>query len=74
MKEKFRNQIIVSQFSLVEVLTKHRKMGDAKTFASCNFYDVLNAKLLWHLIATDNDVVPRAVLLSRLGMPIRMVI
>ena len=48
-------------------------MGDAKTFASCNFYDVLNAKLLWHLIATDNDVVPRAVLLSRLGMPFRMV-
>ena len=31
------------------------KIGDAKTFASCNFYDVLNAKLLWHLIATDND-------------------
>ena len=31
------------------------KMGDAKTFASCNFYDVLNAELLWHLIATDND-------------------
>ena len=39
----------------VHCSSSRSKIGDAKTFASCNFYDVLNAKLLWHLIATDND-------------------